>query len=510
MEDELTVIERNMLDLVTNNVDFALLRHAASDVDAYLSAYEVMQRYNSWLTAHASIGALYVASADNGIYRAVFRQKGYDYAVKQQMERYVRGLVESASYPANWFAAVFDGAEFLCRVLRAGGAYTVCMIDLSALRLPESGGAFSENARIVFHENGQPVTERAAVSADVILLGQETRQGYFITGEENRYLAVEARLGTSTLTAAMLVPYNGIFHTMSTAQAILFIFSLTTVLFIPLAYSLLYHTFTRPMSLLMQTIRKIEQGDMEAKVQPDFRSQEFNQVAEAFNRMMDQIILWKTSYFEKELAERQAHLQYLQMQIRPHFCLNCLKNLYAMIQEQKYKDTQETILQLSKYLRLMMQDRPADIPLGEELEHVHSLLSIHQLSSAYRIVYQENVSPGHLRYRVPPISILTFVENSIKHGIQSGRDLELSIRTKLLPSDDGEILNITITDNGGGFPRDLMDRINSLDGYRPEEGHIGIYNVIQRLRYLYQDKAGLMVSGEDCAVIDLFLPGRLE
>ena len=96
------------------------------------------------------------------------------------------------------------------------------------------------------------------------------------------------------------------------------------------------------------------------------------------------------------------------------------------------------------------------------------------------------------------------MENSIKHGIQSGRDLELSIRTKLLPSDDGEILNITITDNGGGFPRDLMDR------YRPEEGHIGIYNVIQRLRYLYQDKAGLMVSGEDCAVIDLFLPGRLE
>lgn len=68
VEDELTVIERNMLDLVTNNVDFALLRHAASDVDAYLSAYEVMQRYNSWLTAHASIGALYVWPAPTTAY----------------------------------------------------------------------------------------------------------------------------------------------------------------------------------------------------------------------------------------------------------------------------------------------------------------------------------------------------------------------------------------------------------------------------------------------------------
>ena len=156
---------------------------------------------------------------------------------------------------------------------------------------------------------------------------------------------------------------------------------------------------------------------MEAKIDEDYHNAEFNYVAESFNDMMDQIHMWKTSYYEKELAERQIHLQYLQRQIRPHFYLNCLKNLYGMVQEKKYKETQETILELSKYLRSMMQDQVSNIPLGKEMEHVRSFLAIYQLSSAYSIGYQENIAPEHRCCLIPPISILTFVENSTGSGM---------------------------------------------------------------------------------------------
>ena len=154
----------------------------------------------------------------------------------------------------------------------------------------------------------------------------------------------------------------------------------------------------------------------------------------------------------------------------------------------------------------MMQDQVSNIPLGKEMEHVRSFLAIYQLSSAYSIGYQENIAPEHRCCLIPPISILTFVENSIKYGIRDDRNLLISIRTKVLAFEEKQILNIVIADNGHGFSKDLMDRINSFCDYEPNEGHIGIYNVIQRLHYLYEDEAGLVVSGKDGAVIELFIP----
>jgi len=506
IEDDLSVIEKRMLNLVTGNVDFASLRYQVDDLKAYLSAYEVMQQYNGWFSEHSSIGALYLVSKDNHIYRAAYHQDGYGLETKEQIKQWITEVTDNGRYDPNWFTERFDEEEFLCRIFRAGGAYTICMIDLDNIKLQKSGNAYIENGQIVFYKDGMPMTQRDMVARERIALGKDRDERSYIAGEKNRYLVVESKLEKTDLIAALLIPYNGMLYTLNRTQILLFFLALSTALLIPLAYYLLHRTFIRPMSVLLETIHKISHGNMEAKIDEDYHNAEFNYVAESFNDMMDQIHMWKTSYYEKELAERQIHLQYLQRQIRPHFYLNCLKNLYGMVQEKKYKETQETILELSKYLRSMMQDQVSNIPLGKEMEHVRSFLAIYQLSSAYSIGDQENIAPEHRCCLIPPISILTFVENSIKYGIRDDRNLLISIRTKVLAFEEKQILNIVIADNGHGFSKDLMDRINSFCDYEPNEGHIGIYNVIQRLHYLYEDEAGLVVSGKDGAVIELFIP----
>ena len=87
IEDDLSVIEKRMLNLVTGNVDFASLRYQVDDLKAYLSAYEVMQQYNGWFSEHSSIGALYLVSKDNHIYRAAYHQDGYGLETKEQIKQ---------------------------------------------------------------------------------------------------------------------------------------------------------------------------------------------------------------------------------------------------------------------------------------------------------------------------------------------------------------------------------------------------------------------------------------
>ncbi len=57
---------------------------------------------------------------------------------------------------------------------------------------------------------------------------------------------------------------------------------------------------------------------------------------------------------------------FYQIQIRPHFYLNCLKTLYGMAAAGSYGQLREMILTMSEYLRLVMKDHDVSTPLSKE------------------------------------------------------------------------------------------------------------------------------------------------
>ena len=63
--------------------------------------------------------------------------------------------------------------------------------------------------------------------------------------------------------------------------------------------------------------------------------------------------------YDRLLQVQKTKMQYYQIQIRPHFFLNCMKNLYAMAEGKKYEKIQEMILTLSSYLRAVLKDYSA-------------------------------------------------------------------------------------------------------------------------------------------------------
>jgi two-component system sensor histidine kinase YesM len=229
---------------------------------------------------------------------------------------------------------------------------------------------------------------------------------------------------------------------------------------------------------------------------------EFNQFGQSFNEMMEQIKSLKIASYEKELKYQRIQMQYLLIQIRPHFFLNCLKNLYGMTQEGKLREIQELILAMSEYFRSMLKDSMVTITLRQELDSVRSFVKLQQLSASFQSVCNIDAAVPALDVPVPPMLILTFVENAYKHGVTFHKPLVIDIAAR---EADGA-LRISIVDNGTGFPPERLDSLNGEDqDYQGE--HVGICNIKQRLSIIYQKQSSITFSNRDGgAVIDITIP----
>ena len=72
--------------------------------------------------------------------------------------------------------------------------------------------------------------------------------------------------------------------------------------------------------------------------------------------MLDTISQQKINSYEQELEIQRTQMQCLQLQIRPHFFLNCLSKIYSLAGEKQFSPIQELSLDLSAYFRNIFKD----------------------------------------------------------------------------------------------------------------------------------------------------------
>lgn len=120
---------------------------------------------------------------------------------------------------------------------------------------------------------------------------------------------------------------------------------------------------------------------------------------------------------EVERQSLEKELEYLKYQINPHFFMNTLANIHALV-EIDSKKAREAILDLSRMMRYVLREGAATfVPLAHDVDFMRHYLSLMRL----RYVDKVDVSvdfpavPGDVC--VPPLLFVTFVENAFKHGI---------------------------------------------------------------------------------------------
>lgn len=232
-------------------------------------------------------------------------------------------------------------------------------------------------------------------------------------------------------------------------------------------------------------------GDYAAQRQTVKRGgiQELNKAVEAFDDLSGQIQKLRIDLYEEKLALAQTEMEYYQLQIKPHFFVNCFSLIHAMAQKQEYERIQDFCVKLSNYVRYLFSQSLSLVPLERELSMVREFLGIQQIRHRVNVQFQEKIQGVTGELKIPPLSLLTFVENTVKHG--GSKNISIEIKGEVLAAEQGRRLRLYIQDTGVGFPEEMLGE-NPVLGESGESGkHLGIRNIQKRMQFLFGENYSL-------------------
>ena len=183
---------------------------------------------------------------------------------------------------------------------------------------------------------------------------------------------------------------------------------------------------------------------------------------------------WTQAEAARKEAERnrsEAELKNLRNQLNPHFLLNTLNNIYALIAFDTDK-AQQAVQELSKLLRYVLYDNQQTyVPLGKETDFIRNYIELMRirLSSNVQMTTQIDILPDS-RTLIAPLIFISLIENAFKHGISPTERSFIHIH---LAENETEVICEISNSN---HPKNIMDKSGS---------GIGLEQVNRRLEILY-------------------------
>src|SRR5215510_11618961 len=201
---------------------------------------------------------------------------------------------------------------------------------------------------------------------------------------------------------------------------------------------------------------------------------------EAFARDLNLAFALERSELERQALDARLHL--LQAQVSPHFLFNTLANVQALV-DAGSPQASPVLRSLVQYLRaaVPLLDEPA-ATIERELQLVRPYLELMQMRMPDRLQYAMNVDPSLLHVRCPATTLLTVVENAVRHGIdpsEEGGRIDIDIARI------GERCVVRVTDTGVGLQRSANGLGTGLTALR------------ERLQLIFGDAANLHLRSND-------------
>lgn len=509
LESYLSEMDNFMLHTVVNNSNFNLLRYELTQLQAYLAIESVSDACETQLSRGTMAGGIYLYSIQNNIYRHVFVEE-YAYTKKDNIHIWLESILDTDQnyIDRGWFYEKIEETDYLFRIVNSQGAYIVSFIELNHIVLPLDYLSESEYQVIFRKADGTIITNDTLVNDNGLSFEGTTTYGNMINADGNRKYTITGNRIQGTDIEMYLVKSNkGFLGELRVTQVILFIISVLSILTIPYGIYSIRRSVTKPIDQLKSAMEQIKKGEMDTQIEAEYELVEFGEINDTFNSMISKIKVLKIQSYEEMLGRQKAHLQYLQLQLEPHFFLNCLKTIYAMAQNHKYEKVQKLVLIVSNYLRYMFRDNSTMVTLEEELNYVKNYLQIQEMASDMPPVCIMDIDMNLLSKRIPPLVIQTFIENSVKYASLAGKQLRVSIRISRLQTDEADYFDIIIEDNGMGYPPDILKLLDGQEQDNQEGKHIGIQNVKQRLSILFGDRAEFVFQNtETGAYSELIIP----
>jgi len=208
----------------------------------------------------------------------------------------------------------------------------------------------------------------------------------------------------------------------------------------------------------------------------------------------------------EELKKRslQHELEYLKFQINPHFFMNTLNNIHALVDIAPER-AKQAIIELSVLMRYILYEANSEkVPLARELEFLKHYIDLMRLRFTEKVEITTCFPSETQNLQIPPLVYATFVENAFKHGISYLQKSYVDVRIEIQAE---HILFVCRNTVRPAREQHLANQ-RTIDGKRVKKRKgIGLENVRKRLTLIYQNHYDLRIQPSAAAYeVSLLLP----
>lgn len=293
-------------------------------------------------------------------------------------------------------------------------------------------------------------------------------------------------------TLTTIIPKNELVRETVALLSVNILVNIIVILIAIITVWVLVKRIISPIDRLCRNMKEVGQGNFEKREVID-TNDEISMLSRSYNEMVSNLESLIEHVYKLEISNRQAELEFLKMQINPHFLYNTLDTISWMARMEQKEDIADVTIALACLLRnSIKQDNR--VPIRKELENIRNYLLIQKYRFGQKLDWKLLVEPHCEEYYMPAFILQPLVENAIIHGLEPKQErgrLILSVK-----EEDGAV-KFVVADNGVGMSSTLMEQLKEDIRDKSTRSCIGLKNADRRLRLHYGENATLHIDSDN-------------
>lgn len=393
--------------------------------------------------------------------------------------------INSKEYKGNWNIDMLGGEYYLVDIISINRKYMLAYINLNEVVQSIQSEFYGDDYYIAVTDSTDKVYYNEKELMEDKIIASRELSGTIRRSFLKQMLVAKGEVKEGIDFIMIIHNYNSVLKNFW-FQLILILAMIFIVVIVLLILRFINKTVLQPIQSFNESI-EILKNDEVYDVATHYQINELGNASRLMSEMVERIKGLKIDIYEKTLEQQKTKMDFLTLQIEPHFYLNCLNIIYNMAQMEQYKEIQRLSNYVSEYLRYIFKSRESFATIREELEHVSKYLEIQKIRYGNCFEAHIAIDDRLLELNIPPLVLQTFVENTLKHTINWEDDIDLYLTGHL----EEEEAVICIEDTGEGYNSEVLYKLQNGIDISEGSRRIGIMNAVSRMRLTYGNAASL-------------------
>lgn len=358
----------------------------------------------------------------------------------------------------------------------------------------------------VFDKDGLPAYVSDETDTPINITMQQLLEGHS-TVNPSDYIFVSKKSPKSQWNIILAEPKSEFFSPIKIVGKLIFFISLTIIALSLVMNFLITKRLTKPFRKMRDSIRKVSYNNLAIEI--DDSSNEIILMNSAFESMFERLKDSMEQVVQARSREMKARMNALESQMNPHFLYNVLTIIGTTGEQAGVDKVMELCEKLSGILRYSSKNIDGDVTVRDEWIYAQQYLDLMKERYEEHFQYRLEMDEETVFSKVPRLIFQPLIENCFRHAFQKVGP-PWTIRVSITQTVDLEWM-FEVKDWGDGFDPSVLeqlrrkmesytinaDYINHLEESSRDEGGVGLFNTLIRLKVAYGKKAYYEILDND-------------